>query len=323
MRIKWTRVARSVVCAAAVFALAACAAEPKQPEAARPAPPPAAPEVEAPPPPAPPTAEAKTEAQKRAQEALESLQNGEEDAARGMLEQALKLDPANELAGKLLPQITRDARQEFGPQSFPYTVQRGDSLATLAQRFLGDRFKFYSLAKYNDIKVPNRLAAGQTIRIPGKQPPPQALKPPAKPEPVKPEPPKPEPVAEPAKPEPTPAPPPKPKVDEQKEAADALVAQGRALEKKGDLYGAMRAFDEARKRVPGDTEATRLYQSARKRLIDNLDREATSLYSKQDLKGAIAKWDELLALDPGNRLATLKRAQAIELQKKADEFGRK
>ena len=53
---------------------------------------------------------------------------------------------------------------------FRYTVQRDDSLSKLAQQYMGDRFRFYILAKYNDMASPSKLAAGQVIKIPGRAP---------------------------------------------------------------------------------------------------------------------------------------------------------
>lgn len=112
--------------------------------------------------------EAKTLAQKLAQiEALDLLQKGEETEALKVLERSLALDPNNELAKKLIYQIGSDAQQEYTSTSFAYTVQVNDTMGKLAQRFLNDQYRFYILAKYNDMKVPNKLAVGQVIRIPG------------------------------------------------------------------------------------------------------------------------------------------------------------
>ncbi len=117
-----------------------------------------------------PPAQAKAEAQKLAIQAVDLLQNGDEAGARGVLDKALTYDPANDLARKLMDQIKADAQAELGPTFFRYTVQRDDSLSKIAQTYMGDRFKFYILAKYNDIPNPSRLAAGQVIKVPGKQP---------------------------------------------------------------------------------------------------------------------------------------------------------
>src|SRR5580765_6410691 len=172
-------------CAAAIVAITAllpgCAAPPP----ASPAPPAAAPVETAQPAPAAPElspAQAKAQAQKLALEAVDRLQNGDEAAARQLLSQAQGLDPSNDIARKMTEQISADAQKELGPVFFRYTVQRDDSLSKLAQSYLGDRFRFYILAKYNDMANPSRLAAGQVIKIPGKaQPAPPPTAAPARP----------------------------------------------------------------------------------------------------------------------------------------------
>ena len=128
-------------------------------------------------------AQAKSQAQRLALDAVEQLQNGDEPAARVTLDKAMALDSTNDLARKLQEQIKADAQKELGPVFFRYTVQRDDSLSKLAQQYLGDRFRFYILAKYNDMASPNKLAAGQVIKIPGRAPatPPAAVAPPAPP----------------------------------------------------------------------------------------------------------------------------------------------
>ena len=103
---------------------------------------------------------------------ITQLQNGDEAGAQKTLEQALTLDPTNDLAKKLMDQIKADPQKELGTVFFRYTVQRDDSLSKIAQQYLGDRFRFHILAKYNDIANPSRLAAGQVIKIPGRAPPP-------------------------------------------------------------------------------------------------------------------------------------------------------
>ena len=104
---------------------------------------------------------ARPQAQKLALEAVDQLQNGDEAAARATLDRALALDPANDLARKLIDQIRADAQKELGAVFFRYTVQRDDTLSKLAQQYLGDRFRFYILAKYNDITNPSRCRRGR------------------------------------------------------------------------------------------------------------------------------------------------------------------
>jgi hypothetical protein len=153
---------------------AGCADQPKKdaPATAAPPPPTAAPAPAArPPEPELSPAQAKAQAQKLALEAVDQLQNGDEIAARQTLAKALALDPANDIAKKMNDQIAADAQKELGPTFFRYTVARDDSLSKLAQQYLGDRYRFYILAKYNDIANPSRLGAGQLIKIPGRAPP--------------------------------------------------------------------------------------------------------------------------------------------------------
>ncbi len=117
-------------------------------------------------------AEAHAQSAKLALDAMELLQNGDEPGARNVLDSAILLDASNEVARKLLDQIKADPQKELGTQFFRYAVKSEDTLSKLAQRFLGDRYRFYILAKYNDLRVPNKLEVGQVIKIPGREPPP-------------------------------------------------------------------------------------------------------------------------------------------------------
>ena len=256
-------------------------------------------------------AQAKAQAQRLAIEAVDQLQNGDETAARATLDQALALDAGNDLARKLVDQIKADAEKELGPVYFRYTVQRDDSLSKLAQQYLGDRFLFYVLAKYNAIANPSRLAAGQVIRVPGKAPQggtaPAASGARSQPEPE-------------AKPATVEAPPPAPP---QQDAA-ALIAKGIELQRAGDLEGAYNAFAEAAQRDPGNRDAVMQREGARQAMIRRYDREAAQAFQRQNLDLAIAKWDRILELDPANRKAKLESERALELKKKMNEkFGAK
>jgi tetratricopeptide (TPR) repeat protein len=248
-----------------------------------------------------PPAIARPQAQKLALEAVDQLQNGDEPAARTTLERALALDPANDLARKLSDQIRADAQKELGPQFFRYTVQRDDTLSKLAQQFLGDRFRFYILAKYNDIGNPSRLSAGQVIRIPGRAPPPA--------------PPAPATAGTPAVPEAPPVPAPKPAEVAREEVAE-MLARGQTQEKAGNLEAAYFLYVEAAQRYPNSTEAQKRRDTARAGLIRAYDREATQAFQRQNLELAITKWDRILELDPANRKARLERERAIDLQKR-------
>jgi LysM repeat protein len=110
---------------------------------------------------------ARAEAQRLVRHAFELLDQGEEAQAKTDVEQALALEPDNRAAACLLKGITADPQQTLGAPSTPYTVRPGETLARIAQRALGDTCEFYILARYNQIRVPRQLPAGQVIRIPG------------------------------------------------------------------------------------------------------------------------------------------------------------
>lgn len=98
------------------------------------------------------------------------LDRGEPAAAKRRIERALERDPMNASLMVLLQGIEFNAREALGPTSYPYTVQPGDTMAGLAERFLGNRLKSYQLARYNGMEVPADLAAGTELRIPGHSP---------------------------------------------------------------------------------------------------------------------------------------------------------
>jgi LysM repeat protein len=308
--------------AAVALALAGCATpEPAPAPAPAPAPPPvvAAPEPVKPAPPPEPQltpAQAKQQAQKHTIEAIAQLQNGEVAAAQKLLEQAQALDPANDLAKKMQEQIKADPQKELGAVFFRYTVQRDDSLSKIAQTYMGDRFKFHILAKYNDIANPSKLAAGQVIKVPGRGPAAAAAS---------------AATAAPAAPAARAA---EPADDVAKAAAIeaatprnasmALMQQGRDLQKAGNLEGAYDAFREAALRDPGNRDAALQRDATRQALARRYEREATQAFQRQNLDEAIGKWDRVLALEPSNQKAKLERERAIDLRKKMNEkFGAK
>jgi len=294
-----------------VAVLAGCAAPAPAPPPAvvAPAPEPvvAAPAPVPPPPPELTAAQAKAQAQKLALEAVDLLQNGDEPAAHAVIDRALAADATNDLAKKLLDQIRADPQKELGSAHFRYTVQRDDSLSKLAQQYLGDRFRFYILARYNEMPNPSRLAAGQVIKIPGKGP--LAAAAPKPPEPVE------------AATKPSGA------GDAEARARDdvqAALRRSREQEARGDLEGAYATLEESLARHPGNEALSRQRDTVRGSLVRAIDREATQAFQRQNLDLAIAKWDRVLVLEPANRKARLERERALELKKKlTDKFGGK
>jgi LysM repeat protein len=131
------------------------------------------------------------------QQARVLLNDGEEDKARAELECAQQMDNDNKQVACLLRGITVDLSSAQAGDSTPYTVRSGETLGSIAQRFLGDSCEFYMLSRFNKMKSPKQLPVGQLIRLPGRiniaAPPPPQPQPPV--------------TAAPARPVPVPAPP--------------------------------------------------------------------------------------------------------------------
>lgn len=98
------------------------------------------------------------------------LDDGKRKEARKRLDGAIRRDPLNPSLMVLRQAMTGDALEDLGPAHFPYVVQPGDTMTTLAERFLGNRLKAYQLSRYNGIDRPSALAAGTVLRIPGQPP---------------------------------------------------------------------------------------------------------------------------------------------------------
>jgi tetratricopeptide (TPR) repeat protein len=212
--------------------------------------------------------------------AIEQLELGQEDQAEVALRQVLQAEPGHRQAQLLLKQIKDDPTALLGRESFAYRVQPGESLSKIAQRFLGDPYLFYGLARYNGIKVPRQLAGGQMIRVPGKAPTTPAPPPP------------------PREPTPPPAPPPAPTPAPPLAPAPAPPAPS--------------APPPSR---PAESPAQRA-EREKAEAIARYTREARSSFAKQDLAAAIRAWDKVLELDPNHRTAPLERQKAVDLSER-------
>lgn len=98
--------------------------------------------------------------------ALDYLEHGEQEKASIELEEYLRNVPNSSRAKSLLEQIKQETNQYFPENSFAVTLSSGESLSTLAKKYLGSPLKFYALAKYNNISNPSRVNIGQTINVP-------------------------------------------------------------------------------------------------------------------------------------------------------------
>lgn len=105
-------------------------------------------------------------AQQRLDLAVARLNAGSPQGAKVELEAALAEHPNDAAARRLLSQIDADPRTLLGERNYAYVAKEGDTMTSLAERYLGDRLWFYALARYNDMDAPNALRAGQTIMIP-------------------------------------------------------------------------------------------------------------------------------------------------------------
>lgn len=244
-------------------------------------------------PPAPASPAAAQQAQRLANAASELLDVGNEAQARSELQQALQLDPANRLAQSLLKQIQTDPQTLLGREFFSYRVEPGETLSRIAGRFLKDVHLFYALARYNDIAVPRQLQGGQTIKVPGRQPPPVA----AAPTPAPPPPP----------PAPAPAPaltPPAP-VDTRAAANEAELnreyRKGLSLMAQQKPAEAIKAFDAVLGLDPDHANA-KLKRAQALNQVGGLVRL---------LENTIKRLDAQLAQNPGNAAAKAQRDKAV------------
>ena len=60
--------------------------------------------------------------------------------------------------------LQASAGQRRGRQT--YTVQSGDSLSKIAKQFYGDANKYMDIARANGIQDPDKIRAGQELKIP-------------------------------------------------------------------------------------------------------------------------------------------------------------
>lgn len=188
------------------------------------------------------------------------LNHGDQGQARKRLRALLKSAPNDATAQLLLDSIERDPVELLGPTSFAYTSRPGDTFLALAQRFLGNRLKFYQLARYNKSPRPDSLATGTMLRIPG--------------EPPRPAPSRPEPRAEAprpvSKPKPAPAAAAAPTPVRNPAAAVSARAAGLAALNQGRVAVALTQLRRAASLDPGNpaitrdlTRATRIAQAVR------------------------------------------------------------
>ncbi len=108
--------------------------------------------------------------EQRLEDLVGALKTGDIKRARKLIRQLDKHRPGDARVALLSQSLDGDPMQLLGTASFTYRVVEGDELTSLAQRLLGNRLKFYLLARYNGLTADN-LKPGQLLRIPGSPPP--------------------------------------------------------------------------------------------------------------------------------------------------------
>ena len=96
----------------------------------------------------------------RIQEGRAALQRSSHVEARRRFLAALALDPFNRTAFDALQNDVREV------ESITHTVRAGETLATLAQRYYGDRSRGEVIWETNQLPPNPRLVAGSTLKIP-------------------------------------------------------------------------------------------------------------------------------------------------------------
>lgn len=99
--------------------------------------------------------------------ALDLLQRGREGEALEVLDR-LDTGRPDSVAARLRRQIETPIEDLIPGPYETITIEAGETLSEIALRVLGDPLMFHALARLNRIEEPRRVAAGATIRVPGR-----------------------------------------------------------------------------------------------------------------------------------------------------------
>ncbi|PYM81568.1 MAG: hypothetical protein DME13_19805 [Candidatus Rokuibacteriota bacterium] len=271
----------------------------------------------------------------RVTEARGALQRGAPMQARRLLLSVLALDPTNTTAAELLRGI--------GDVEFvTYTVRAGDTLASVAERYYGDRARGEVIWETNNLPPGKPLVVGAVLRIPeipgvpfyapGRKPPPAGT--PSMPR-------------GPDRTVPSPDEPPEvnPLLADLRDAVDrkeftsaladidrylaenprdregaelkklALYRQGQAALEAKKYDDSYRALTQLARIQPDYQDVARLLPEARRQVIDRHYQEGIRLFREEKLPEAIAEWKIVLEMDPQHVNARRNLDQAERLVK--------
>lgn len=217
---------------------------------------------------------------------IHMLEDGRQDQARVALKAYRAKDPKNPLALSLQQQLDTNPISMLGKPATTYTVQPGDTLGGLAERFLGNSSKFVILARYNHIARSKDLRVGQVIRLPASATPAEASA--------------------------------TPNGAGSSDASPPMDHPGMPNEKSAqdqDLNPV-----NAREPQPPADEQTSKPDAKSLLLVQKYHKQALAAYRRQNLDQAIALWNKALAIDPNYEPALGYRARALELKKRLHQL---
>jgi tetratricopeptide (TPR) repeat protein len=271
-----------------------------------------------------------------------ALARGSQVEARRRFAAALALDPGNRTAFEALQNEVRDV--EF----LTHTVRAGDSLASLAQQYYGDRSRSEVIWETNQLPPNPKLAVGSTLKIP-EIPGVPFVRPDTRREatPVVARPEGATARAEPAREEQPPEV--NPLLADAREALDrkdyvaavsdvdkflggnpgnreALDLKKQVLYTQGKTQFEQRKYDESyqaltqlAKLQPNYEDSAKLLQQARARIVERRYSEGIRLFREEKLPEAVAEWRIVLELDPQHANAKRNIDQAERLLRGLDE----
>jgi tetratricopeptide (TPR) repeat protein len=249
----------------------------------------------------------------------EALKRGAHLEARNHFLAVLALEPSNADAFSALQQQVREVRQ------VNHTVRAGESLASIAQQYYGDRSRSEVIWETNQLPANPKISPGMVLKIPeipglpfGRQDAPVAKpRPESAPPPGKAEQPEETPYVNPALAE----------AREQLEKNDYVLAlatidqflsqnsrsgeaadlkrtvllqQGKALLDQNKLADSLAALTQLAKLSPRDGNVTALLGNVRGRLVQQHYNQGVRLYREEKLPAAINEWRTVLQYEPGH-----------------------